>query len=181
MNEQFIKNITDIVFIERQFLFIKPDAVIYHPGHFPELNDQILILYKTEGFKKLLIPNIYNHFLKANEYEYHKSKLIELGIPNEIIYPITGQFKDGCDVVLGAIQQLTDEMQNILLAGKAFFCRRFIILATLNASNKLFDVLPLIDDRAIDKENWYKSDKGRARVLNEIQVISNILNASKLD
>jgi len=176
MNQQFIKNVTDMIFIQRQHQFHSSDAVIYHPGHFPELNEQIVNLYKREGFKQLLLPNVYNTFLEANEYEYHKLLLIEQGVPEELICPITGEFKDGSDVVLAAVRQLDQGMNNILLAGKAFFCRRFMILATLNETEKCFDVLPLIDERGIDKNNWYKTNKGKTRVFNELKVISNILN-----
>ena len=168
-----------MIFIERQHLFTKPDAVIYHPGHFPELNNQIAVLYKAEGFKQLLIPSIYNGFLNANEYEYHKPILISQGIPNECIVPIIGEFRDGSDVVRGAIKQLDKSMSNVLLAGKAFFCRRFLILATINDSEKKFDVLSLIDDRGIDKTNWHTTEKGKERVFNEIKIINNILNGQE--
>ncbi|SMF79502.1 hypothetical protein SAMN05661091_1711 [Paenibacillus uliginis N3/975] len=177
MNQQFVENISDIIFIERQQLFTRADAVIYHPGHFPELNEQISNLFHKEGFNHLFIPNVYNSFLQANEYEYHTPLLVELDIPADIIHPIAGEFNDGCDVVIGAVQQLDKDMRNILLAGKAFFCRRFLILATLHAdSNRIFDVLPLLDHRGIDKENWYRTDKGKARVFNEMKVINSILN-----
>lgn len=182
MNPQFFENVSDIIFIQRKLLFSKADAVIYHPGHFPELNQQIADLYHDEGFNHLFIPSIYNNFLQANEYEYHIALLTELGIPVEIIHPITGDFNDGCDVVMGAVRLLDKDMRNILLAGKAFFCRRFLILATLHDdSNKIFDVLPLLDHRGIDKENWYRTDKGKARVFNEIKVINNILNGINVD
>jgi hypothetical protein len=180
LNPQFISNISDMVFIERQYLFTRTDAVIYHPGHFPELNIQISQLYRSEGFKCLYIPHIHNQFLEANEYEFHKSRLVDLGIPTDIIYPITGDFKGGNDVVKAAIQQITSDMNNILLAGKGFFCRRFLLLATLNETNKIFDVLPLVDHRGIEKDNWFKSDKGKTRVFNEIKVISNLLTESGL-
>jgi len=179
MNQQFIMNVTDMIFIERKYQFKSPDAVIYHPGHFPELNEQIADLYQREGFKQLLLPDVYNTFLEANEYEYHKQLLIEQGIPEQLIYPIRGDFKDGCDVVIAAVRQLDRDMNNILLAGKAFFCRRFIILATLNESDKCFDVLPLVDERGIDKNNWYKTDKGKTRVFNELKVINHILNGHR--
>lgn len=176
MNQQFIKTISEMIFIERQGLFSQSDAVIYHPGHFPELNEQIAELYQVEGFKQLLIPNIYNNFLQENEYEYHKPLLMDQGIPEECIRPIKGEFKDGCDVVLGAIRQVDPTMNHVLLAGKAFFCRRFLILATIGGTDKTFDVLPLIDDRGIDREHWHTTEKGRARVFNEIKIINNILN-----
>ena len=180
MNQQLIKTISEMIFIERQHLFTNPDAVIYHPGHYPELNEQIAFLYNDEYFKQLLIPNIYNRFLNANEYEFHKPILMSLGIPEECIVPIIGEFNDGSDVVRGAIKHLDQSMKNVLLAGKAFFCRRFLILATINASDKTFDVLPLIDNRGIDKTNWHTTDKGKERIFNEIKVINNILNGQEL-
>ncbi|GAA0385217.1 hypothetical protein [Paenibacillus motobuensis] len=178
MNQQLITNISEMVFLQRQHHFISPDAVIYHPGHFPELNSKIVDLYKSEGFKQLLIPNIYNCFLEANEFVYHKPLLVEMGIPEELICPISGDFKDGSEVVVGGVSQLDPGMHNILLAGKAFFCRRFMILAALNRTDKTFDVLPLVDERGIDKDNWHTTEKGRARVLNEINVINKILNCT---
>jgi hypothetical protein len=93
MNYQFLESISDLVFIERKQKFPHGDVVLYHPGHFPELNKEILNLYENEGFKKLMIPSIYNRFLEKNEYEYHSKLLIELGIPEEVILPIQGNFK----------------------------------------------------------------------------------------
>lgn len=176
MNQQFINNLSEMIFMQRQHHFSNPDVVIYHPGHFPELNIQIAELYSNEGFKQLLIPDVYNRFLDANEYIFHKTLLVELGIPEHIIQPVLGDFTDVSDVVLTAVAQLQDDVQSVLLAGKAFFCRRFTTLATLSESNKIFDVLPLIDDRGIDKDSWYTTEKGRARVLNEFNAINQILN-----
>jgi hypothetical protein len=176
MNKAFIENISEMIFINRKHIFHSPDVVLYHPGHFPELNKQIFELYSNEGFKRISIPNIYNNFLEANEFDYHKEELKRLGIPQEIIYPITGDHRNVYDVVKCAVNSITPEETKILLAGKAFFCRRFSLLATLFGNDQTkFDVLPLNDDRDINKESWYKTKKGRTRVKNEMNVINELL------
>lgn len=180
MYKQFLESVSDLVFIKRKQHFQNPDVVIYHPGHFPELNDEILKLYYAEGFKKLMIPSIYNRFLERNEYEHHSKLLIELGIPEDVIAPIEGNFKRVDEVVSGAVNSLSQDEKNILLAGKSFFCKRFLLLATKNAiEGQIFDVLPLEDERRINRSNWYMSDKGIARVLNEVKEISRIINESE--
>jgi hypothetical protein len=169
-----------MIFVERSNLFSTVDVVIYHPGHFPELNIQISGLYLAEGFKKIYLPNVYNKFLQDYEFEYHKPLLIDLGIPSEIIFPIQGQHQNGNDVVRAAVQGLDKEERHILLAGKAFFCRRFLTLASLHGREDcLFDVYPLIDDRDINHMNWAISEKGRARIMNEMKVLSEIVNFSE--
>jgi hypothetical protein len=180
MNKQFLNEISDLVFIKRKQLHMHVDVVIYHPGHFPELNNEILKLYKAEGFRKLMIPSIHNRFLEKNEYEYHSKLLVEMGIPEDVIVPIEGDFKRVDEIVSGAIRNLTRDEKNILLAGKSFFCKRLMLLATLNArEDQVFDVFPLEDERKINEFTWFSSDKGIARVLNEIKEISRIVNESR--
>jgi hypothetical protein len=180
MNNQFLESISDLVFIKRMQLHMHVDVVIYHPGHFPELNNEILKLYKAEGFRKLMIPSIHNRFLEKNEYEYHSKLLVEMGIPEDVIVPIEGDFKRVDEIVSGAIRNLTRDEKNILLAGKSFFCKRLMLLATLNArEDQVFDVFPLEDERKINEFTWFSSDKGIARVLNEIKEISRIVNESR--
>lgn len=179
MNAQYHQQIAEMIFAQRSYLFFKADAVIYHPGHFPELNQQIAELYLNEGFEKIYLPNVYNKFLEAFEYEYHVPKLTELGIPSEVIFPIEGQYQNGNDVVKSAVTNLPANEQNILLAGKAFFCRRFLILAALHGREDcVFDVYPLIDHRDIHRNNWTLTEKGRNRVMNEMMVIQEIINGS---
>jgi hypothetical protein len=180
MTNQFLESITDMVFIERKQNMEHVDVVLYHPGHFPELNKAILNLYYNEGFTKLMIPSIYNKFLEKNEYEYHSKLLIELGIPEEVVSPIEGEFKRIDEIVSGALSNLSRDEKNILLAGKTFFCKRFLLLATLYArEGQVFDVYPLEDERKINQSSWYMSDKGVARIINEVKEIHRIIDESK--
>jgi hypothetical protein len=82
--------------------------------------------------------------------------------------------------VSGALRNLSRDEQNILLAGKSFFCKRFLLLATINArEGQVFDVYPLEDERGINPSTWYMSDKGLARVLNEVKEIHRIIDESE--
>lgn len=176
MNLNLVSAISDLVFIERKGLFTYPDVVLFHPGHFPELNKLIVELYNTEGFKKLLLPSIYNQFLGANEYDYYQSLLVEYGIPEEKIYPVLGEQETADDVIRNAMASLRAEESTVLLAGKAFFCRRFILLASKYAGKDvLLDVYPMEDDRGINKHTWYQSETGQKRVLNEVKQYSALM------
>lgn len=166
--------------MESKKLFEKPDVILYHPGHFPELNGQLMDFYNKYGSKLIMIPGVFNEFLKCNEYEFYAPLLINEGIEEEKILPINTN--NGLTGVEGVIQSAfgflnSTEHKNILLAGKSFFCKRFFLLASLYANeDKVLDVLPLQDNRNIIPTHWAQSEKGRARVLNEIDQYSKILS-----
>lgn len=175
-----IKFIDEMVFMDRINHFKHPDVILYHPGHFPELNEQLVDYYKLYGAKLIMIPNVFNTFLQCNEYDFHAPLLINGGIEKEKIVPIQTSI-DGIKGVEGVIESafrfLNDTSSiNILLAGKSFFCKRFYLLATIYASDeKVLDVLPLQDNRDIIPTKWTKTEKGRARILNEIEQYAKIL------
>ncbi|NYE04301.1 hypothetical protein F4694_001045 [Bacillus niacini] len=180
MNHQTIKFIDEMVFMDRMNKFEYPDVILYHPGHFPELNKQLLDYYKSCGANLILIPNVYNTFLECNEFDYYAQLLINGGIEKEKMMPIPSSIneKKGVEgVIESAFNYLNGTPhKNILLAGKSFFCKRFYLLATIYASNeKVLDVLPLQDHRDIIPTKWTQSEKGRARILNEIEQYAKIL------
>ncbi|WP_440604082.1 hypothetical protein [Bacillus sp. GB_SG_008] len=163
--------ISDLVFIDRKHLFTETDIMLYHPGHFLELNELVAKHCSQEIVKHIFIPSIFNIFLQANEFEYHRELLIQLGVPHEKIQPITGDFSNVESVIKSAFNIINNqEIRNVLLAGKSFFCRRFLLLASLYAAeDKILDVLPLQDQRQINRDTWHTSEKGRQRITNEIK------------
>jgi len=177
VNIQFAKLLGESIFIESKNKFINADVVLYHPGHFPELNEQVVKMYNERPFKKIMIPNVHNKFLNEEEFSYHKKLLINYGIPESIIYPIFGEAESANDVIKNAIFQLDySNEKNILLAGKTFFMRRFLLVASAFAKNDMvLDVLPMEDNRGLNKENWHLTDVGRKRVMNEYHMISQFL------
>ena len=183
MNHQFTTLLSEMIFVERQNKFQSPDIVLYHPGHYIELNEHIIKLFYEEGFKTIMIPSVYNSFLDANEFTFHKEILVQLGIPEELVIPITGEATTANDVIKNAMLLLskTTENKNILLAGKTFFMKRFLLIATAFATNNMtIDVLPLQDHRNLTKDTWHLTDTGKKRVLNEYYMISQFLKQNYL-
>lgn len=178
MKGSLIESIGEMLFIKRRGIFPQANIVLYHPGHFPELNKDITSLYLDEGFDEVWIPDIHNNFLNESEYTYHKAILVSQGIPENIIQPIKAQQKNVEDVIRHAFEEINknEEKKNVLLAGKSFFIMRFYTLACLFSEVKNnIDILPLEDRRGINVSEWNKSEKGRERVISEIRKISEIL------
>lgn len=127
-----------------------------------------------------MIPNVFNTFLECNEYDYYAPLLVNGGIDKDKIMPIQTSI-DATNGVEGVIESAFSYLndtphKNILLAGKSFFCKRFYLLATIYANDeKVLDVLPLQDHREIIPSKWTQSEKGRARILNEIEQYAKIL------
>jgi hypothetical protein len=88
MNHQTIKFIDEMVFMDRINEFEYPDVILYHPGHFPELNDQLVDYYMRYGAKLIMIPSVFNTFLECNEYDYYTPLLVNGGIGRDKIMPI---------------------------------------------------------------------------------------------
>jgi hypothetical protein len=181
MNQSTIECIDNMVFMDRMNLFEKPDVILYHPGHFPELNKQLVTYYKKSGARAslIMIPEVFNSFLNESEYEFYAPLLINEGIEIEKLVPIPANTVTGG--VEGVIQSAfhvlnTTNHKNILLAGKSFFSRRFYLLASIYANDeKVLDVLPLQDKSEITPSRWTGSEKGKARVLNEIEQYAKII------
>ncbi|MBY0122004.1 hypothetical protein [Bacillus sp. S/N-304-OC-R1] len=179
MQNLTVNCINELVFMERKNLFDVPDVILYHPGHFPELNKQLFDFYSKSGAKKIMIPENFNSFLNCGEFDFYEPLLIKAGIEKEKLSPIKdNQEKAGVEgVIQSAFEYLNNtDYKDILLAGKSFFCRRFYLLATIYAnSDKVLDVLPLQDERNITPDEWMNSEKGKYRVQNEIEQYGKIL------
>jgi hypothetical protein len=179
LKQNTIKCIDEMVFMEKKNVFKNSDVILYHPGHFPELNEQLLEYYKKAPPSLIMIPEAFNPFLNESEYEFYAPLLINEGIQREKLLPIPVNTEMGG--VEGVIQSAfrflnTTNHKNILLAGKSFFSRRFYLLATgYSNDNMVIDVLPLEDKRGITPTKWTESEKGKARVLNEIEQYSKII------
>lgn len=180
MNKRTIERINEMVFMDRLNLFESPDVILYHPGHFPELNEQLLNYNNVSAAKLILIPDVYNHFLNCSEYDFYAPLLMDLGIEKERLIPIrvSAEAKGVGAVIQSAFNYLNDTPHTkILLAGKSFFSKRFYLLSSIYASeDKVLDILPLQDHREINRDKWIQSEKGRARVLNEIQQYAKIVS-----
>lgn len=184
MKQSTISVINELVFMEPKYVFSNPDVILYHPGHFPELNEQFVEYYKQSGAEVIMIPSVHNPFLNKSEYEYYVPLLIDAGIePHKLVpIPVSQEQNGVAEVIRAAFSMLNgnDEYRQILLAGKSFFCRRFYLLASIFANDdKVLDILPLKDKRNILPNSWMESEVGQERVMNEIEKYGSIVNALK--
>jgi hypothetical protein len=174
---RFVYEVSEWLFAKPKHLFNQADVILYHPGHFPELNEQLVHHWRRMGEGTILIPAVHNRFLQADEYEFHKQILVEQGIPHEKVEAVRGEFGQVRDVVRAAFQLLAErEVRRVLLAGKAFFCRRFLLLASYYALPSMeIDILPLNDHRGITSDSWFLSEAGIQRVLKEVEACAALL------
>ncbi|MGC5323971.1 ElyC/SanA/YdcF family protein [Brevibacillus sp. SYSU BS000544] len=174
--------ISEFIFAERKNLFSHPDLVIFHPGHYVELNQQIIQFYKHEGFSKITLSCAPNRFMNGkSEYEVYKTILVDVGIPeNDIIHITEGYTIE--EIVKYSFQiplQQSIQYKNVLLVGKAFFMRRFLMLGEKYAPDDTnLDVMGLTDDRGITKNNWMDTETGTKRVIGELEKISLLLKGT---
>ncbi|WP_142384772.1 hypothetical protein [Bacillus sp. M6-12] len=79
--------------MERMHLFQKPDMILYHPGRFPELNEQLIAYYMIFGANLIMVTRSFNSFLNSREYEYYAPLLKKEGIEKEKLMPIGRKLK----------------------------------------------------------------------------------------
>lgn len=174
-----VNQAAEFLFMDRQNRFTHADLVIYHPGHYGELNRQIIELYHQERFSAITLSGAPNSFMEGkSEYEAHAPVLVEGGIPSEAIIHV----KQGTtieEIIRHSFEiprALGIPYQKVLLVGKSFFTRRMYMLGERYApEGTILDVLGLVDDRGITKENWLHTQKGRERVLGEWNKIGKLL------
>ncbi|WP_134684487.1 YdcF family protein [Brevibacillus migulae] len=175
--------ISDFLFAQRKHIFVRPDLVIYHPGHYTELNDQIIQLYQHEGFSKITLSSAPNRFLHGkSEYEVHKPILVEGGIPEHDIIHITegSSMEEIVKFSFHIPLQQGFHYKTVLLAGKAFFMRRFFMLSeTYAPEDSVIDVLGLKDNRNITKDHWMHTETGIQRVSGELEKIARLLKETR--
>ena len=179
MNPVTTNCIDELIFMKSKGLFSRSDVILYHPGHFPELNEQLFNYYRNNDKSIIMIPDVFNTFLGMSEYEYYTPLLTEKGIKKEKLCKIpVYEGEQGVEAVIRSAFQLLNgtNYKYIMLAGKSFFSRRFYLLASIYAAeDKVIDVLPLNDNRGIVPANWHDSKKGRERILNELEQYGAIL------
>ncbi len=175
-----IEAISDFLFVNRREIFTRPDLVIFHPGHYKELNEDILRLYHEEGFSFLTLSGAPNSFMGGkSEYEVHKPFLMAGGVPEETIL-LEPDGKTIEEIVRNSFlipSRYGLTYQTALLVGKSFFARRLLLMGELFAPEDVrVDVLGLSDRRGITRTEWMNSEIGRQRVSGEFKRISSLLS-----
>ncbi len=190
MNEN-IKAINDFLFIEDSIDEIKTSdlVIVLCNDSINDLSNKIDILFQNKiitdntriiisGSNGMLDYNKEKECIRLvnklnSDYGYDKSRFIleedATNIYENLLY--SKRFINSFD-----------EYHNILLIGASFALRRIKLCASkLEYPIDKIQLIGTLDDRKIDKDNWYKSDISRKRVYEEIERIGKYLLKGDLD
>lgn len=170
------------------FLIVKSDklekAVLCFCFGFPrkELSDKAAYLFKNGYCEYILIagglaksPKTYDKIFKnTTEAEWHKNRLIKLGIPEERIL-IEGKSTDSLENVVFSkkiiFKKFKEIPNKIIVIHKVFHGRRALMTLRKNLSQNTKYILQLVETPSRKIKNWWKNKKLKNHIIDEIRKI----------
>lgn len=186
MNQAFLKQITDFIFVEQ-----KPEKsdIIFIPGSgFPQLAEEAAELYHR-GFAPKILPSgrysiTLGHFggvqekqdayreTYDTEWDFLSQVLREKNVPAEVILKedqATYTYENAI-YSKAVTDKLGMEIHQAILCCKPYHARRSLLYYQLLYPETRFLVCP-VKDSSITKENWFLTEKGTTTVLGEMERI----------
>lgn len=181
MNKSTIKAIED-------FLIIKSDepeiASLCFCFGFPrkELSDKASVLFKAGHCKYILVagglaksPKTYDKIFKnTTEAEWHRNRLIKLGIPKERIL-IESKSTNSLENVVFSKKLIFIKFgsipSKIIVIHKVFHGRRALMTLRKNLSPNTKYILQLTETPNHKIKNWWKNKKLKNHIIDEIRKI----------
>ena len=139
--------------------------------------DEVKKLFDKKYSDRILITGHSKEKLKDIEADRFFKRGIELGIP-EKTFLLEREATNSKENIIFSKPIIDKEIgfnniKTILFVCKAFHSRRVLMTAKkFFPTNIKFCFYPVIDERNIRKENWWKNDITKTRVLEEIRRIS---------
>lgn len=172
-----IKSITEYIFIGKPPR--KADAIFVVGGSLPEAAELAAKLYKNKYAEKIIIGG--KHSVKRDcfplpeyetEYDYYKDVLLKNGINESDIYGEneSGYTKQNAEFARRVVDENNLLINKALIVCKSFHAKRCLLLYQMYFPNVDFTVVTF-DGFDITKDNWYKTEYGRERVMGEIKKI----------
>ena len=126
-------------------------------------------LYREGKVKKLLVSGKYGYKGKKKEIEAHKMRdyLISNGIPEEDII-VEDESRDTEENMINSIK-LIDDYKKIVIITSEFHLKRSLILFKKYSNKEVYGYG--VKDGLYDKENWYKTSKGKRRIRLELFIL----------
>lgn len=181
MNKSTIKAIEN-------FLIIKSDKLEKAPLCFcfgfprKELSDKAAILFKNGYCEYILVtgglaksPKTYDKIFKnTTEAEWHRNRLIKLGIPEERIL-IESKSTNSLENVVFSKKIILKKFgripSKIIVIHKVFHGRRAIMTLRKNLSQNPKYILQLVETLNHKTKNWWKNKKLKNHIIDEIRKI----------
>ncbi len=176
-----IPNIISTTQAISDFLFLpanlKKSDLMFVFGHsYLSTMDEVKKLYDQGYSRRILITGHSKGKLKAIEADRFFERGVELGIPREafILERESTNTKENIQFSLPVIDKTIglEKTKTILFVCKAFHARRVLMTAQNYFPKHIeFCFYPVLDERNIRKDNWWKDEVAKARVLEEVRRI----------
>jgi len=169
-----IKDITNFIFMEDTLK--KCDIIFIAGGSRKELAIKAANLYQ-QGYAKYILPSGGPNKKLTNlqtEYQFLREVLIANGVNEEHILcedKAQNTF-DNANYSLEVLEENNFECKNAILISKTFHARRaFMTYKTVFKDDFEILIAPIVDERNITKNNWFR-DQGKIKiVMNEVEKI----------
>ncbi|MCF7795490.1 YdcF family protein [Patescibacteria group bacterium] len=175
MQSESVKKITNFIFKETK-IPKKVDLIFVLGNDFEEQMKDVFELYKKRVSDKILISGFGDTDVTKSEASIFKEYGISLGIPENvfILEEHASNTKQNIQFSIPILKKEInlEKLNSILFVCKAFHTQRVFMTARkfLPKNIKLF-FYPIIDERNITKNNWYKNENSKFIVLNELKNI----------
>jgi len=166
--------ITDFIFVENKP--VQTDVILVAGGSRPQLIEKAIELYKRGYASYILISGGANPKLGdwKTEFEYLQNIALSSGLPQESILK-EDQAKhtfDNAKLSWEVLQNKDLKINKATLVCKAHHARRALLTyQTIFPQNVEFVVCPIIDERDVQKNNWFLDPDKIDIVMKEVEKI----------
>ncbi|PGC32506.1 hypothetical protein COM11_04845 [Bacillus pseudomycoides] len=164
--------ITNFIFVETE---VAPADVILVPGaNHPLLMERAVSLYK-QGLAPYILPSGgYKPHVGTTEWDFLRNIGIANGVPEEAILKEdqAQHTLENARLSLEVLQNTGIDPKKVIIVCKAGHSRRALLCyqAEFPKATEFF-VSPVVDRYGITRENWFLSEIGISRIMNEVEKI----------
>ncbi len=168
-----IAAITEFIFLETPIS--NADIILIPGGSHPQLMERAAELYHC-GLAPVILPSggANAHLPGLTEWAYLKQVGVSLGIPEGAFLKEdeARHTFENAELSWKAIRRAALEVRAAILVCKAFHARRVhMAYSAAFPEHVLFMVSPVHDERNIRRDNWFTSELGIRKVMDEVEKI----------
>jgi uncharacterized SAM-binding protein YcdF (DUF218 family) len=170
-----IEAITNFLFLESEKIG-KADLIFVFGSSYLSTMDEVKRLYNKKIADKILITGHSKGKLKEIEADRFYARGVELGLPKKI-FLLERDATNTKENIINSIPIIDKaiglkNIKKIIFVCKTFHTRRVLMTAKkFLPTNIKYYFVPIIDERNIKKENWWKDNIAKTRVLEELRRI----------
>lgn len=172
MTDDTIQLITEFIFVENAPQ--KSDLIIIPGVSHRQLVDKAVELYKGDWAKKVLCAGGFSQKLNMAESAWAANILRESGVPvTDVLQESSStNTKENAISALRLLERGDQRFGKIILISKPYHARRLLMTFRKVFVNTEILVVPVEDNRQINRDNWHTDPEKVAKVMEEVGKIS---------